>query len=182
MLASCVSRHPFSSDDYPCLISTPASKPPPSQEATLLFFRAYTTVVALFLKSSPQHLWDNKQKKCARRLQIIRNVVSNPPHPLHPDWEIYYETVTAVLRNPLQPLKDISQFCEIIQRHKDFIKHLESRNTYVKEKLIQLLDDLDNPSDPDAHSRAIDAQLSLLDDFDMRIDATQKALMQYTGV
>ena len=183
MLATCVSRNPSSSDDdYPCLISTPASKPPPSQEATLPFANAYTTVAAIFLKSSPQHLWDNNQKKCAHRLQIIRNVVSNPPPPMHPDWEVYYETVAAVLHNSLQPLNNISQFCEIIQRHKDVIKHLESRNTYVKEKLIQLLDDLDNPSDPDAHSRAIDAQLALLDDFDRRIDASQNALLQFAGV
>ncbi len=101
---------------------------------------------------------------------------------MHPDWEIYYETVAAILRNSLQPLNNTSQFCEIIQRHKDVIKHLESRNTYVKEKLIQLLDDLDNPSDPDAHSRAIDAQLALLDDFDRRIDASQNALLQFAGV
>ena len=176
------SHHRAPSDDFPSLIPTPASKPPPSQEVTRIFLNAYTTVVALFLKSSPQHLWDKKQIKCANRLKILCTLVRDPPPSMHPDWDMFYETVAAVLRNPLQPITDISQFCEIIQRHKDFIKYLESRKTYVKEKLIQLLDDLDNPSDPDAHSRAIDAQLSLLDDFDRRIDATQKALMQYTGV
>ena len=167
---------------YPYLHSTPASKPVPSQEEILFFVNAYTAVVALFLSTSPQHLWDDKQTKCADRLQIIRKLLSNPPPPFHPDWKIYYECVTAVLRNPRQPIPDIFQFSRIIQRHRDDIKHLESLNTEAEAELIQLLDNLDNPSDPDAHSRAIDAQLALLDDFDKRIDTTKKALMQYAGV
>ena len=176
------SHHLSSSDDFPSLIPTPASKPPPSQEVTRIFVNAYNIAAAQLLKSSSQYFWDKKQIKCANRLKILCTLVRDPPPSMHPDWDMFYETVTAVLRNPLQPITDIFQFSKIIQCHKDIIEDLESRNNYAKKQLIQLLEDLDNPSDPDDHSRAIDATLSLLDHIEVRLNTTRNALIQFAGV